>query len=322
MPTETPRAPKPRHGTRGLLLDVQAALSSPATPAWPTRRRALHWLAAAGAAVVVSACGDGSSDSSSPTSGTDSGTGGTTGDTTTGGSSGSSGTTTVGSCSEIPTETEGPYPADGTRMAGPGGSGNGSAVNALTLSGIVRSDIRTSISGAGTTAQGVPVTLKLKLVDSSSGCTALANRAIYVWHCDRDGNYSLYSTGVTELDYLRGVQVSDANGEVTFTTIFPACYSGRWPHIHFEIYSTLTDALDSSRVGDYTKVSQLALPVDVCNAVYNGTAGYSSSVRNLAAVSLATDNVFSDDQAAHQLATVTGSVSEGYTVSLTVGVAG
>ena len=323
MPIETPRSPKPRHGTRGLLLDLEAALSGPTTLASPTRRRALHWLTATGAAIAVSACGDGSSDDSSPTSG--SGTSGTTGDTTTGGSSGSTGgttDTTAGTCSEIPTETEGPYPADGTRMSGPGNGGNGSAVNALTLSGIVRSDIRTSISGAGTTAQGVPVTLKLKLVDSSSGCTALANRAIYVWHCDRDGNYSLYSNGVTTLDYLRGVQVSDANGEVTFTTIFPACYSGRWPHIHFEIYSTLTDALDSSRVGDYTKVSQLALPVDACDAVYNGASGYTSSVRNLAAVSLASDNVFSDDQAARQLATVTGSVSEGYMVSLTVGVAG
>mgnify|MGYP002662552872 CR=1 FL=1 len=102
--------------------------------------------------------------------------------------------------------------------------------------------------------------------------------------------------------------VTDANGDVTFTTVFPACYSGRWPHIHFEIYSTLTDALDSSSVGDYPKVSQLALPLEVCHQVYNSVAGYSTSITNLSRITLASDNVFSDDQAVRQVATVTGSV--------------
>ena len=326
---KTHRAPV-RHGTRGLLLDLETVLSRPTPLPSAHRRRALHWLTAAGAAFATAACGDGGSDDSSSTS---SGSSADTGSSTSGGSSGDSAgsssgsttdTTTVTSCNEIPTETEGPYPADGTRMGGGPGNGNsrGSAVNALTLSGIVRSDIRPSLGGAGTIAQGVPVTLKLKLVNTSSSCASLANRAIYVWHCDRDGNYSLYSNGVTELDYLRGVQVTDANGDVTFTTVFPACYSGRWPHIHFEIYSTLTDALDSSSVGDYTKVSQLALPLEVCNQVYNSVAGYSTSITNLSRITLASDNVFSDDQAVRQMATVTGSVAEGYVVSLTIGVTG
>lgn len=344
MSSAKPSCAAVRHGTRGLLLDLEAILSRPSTrtstrpsllpTTRPTirptlrpsgqRRQALHYLAAAGAALAVSACGggndEGSADSGSAATGSDDGT--TTGDSPASGSSGSTGDSsapTAGSCSEIPSETEGPYPADGTQM---GGRSSGSAVNALAISGIVRSDIRTSLSGAGATAQGVPMTLKLKLVDSNNGCAVLANRAIYVWHCDRDGNYSLYSNGVSDLDYLRGVQVTDANGEVTFTTIFPACYAGRWPHIHFEIYSTLTDALDGSRVGDYTKVSQLALPADVCTTIYNTASGYATSVRNLSGVTLASDNVFSNDQAARQLATVTGSVSTGYVVSLTVGVAG
>ena len=315
--------------SRGLLIDLENLLSQPAAHPSAARRRALRWLAAGGTAVALVACGDGSSgDETTSGSGSTGSTGG--GDTTTGGTT--DGTGTVTSCSEIPGETEGPYPADGTQsMAGGGGSPgqgqnggttSGSAVNALTLSGIVRSDIRTSISGAGTTAQGVPVTLKLKLVNSANSCANLAGRAIYVWHCDRDGNYSLYSTAVSTLDYLRGVQVTDANGEVGFTTIFPACYSGRWPHIHFEIYSTLTDALDSSRVGDYTKVSQLALPEDVCRTVYASANGYTSSTANLSRISLQSDNVFGDDQAARQLATVTGSITDGYVVSLTVGIPG
>ena len=332
-----PVHPPVRHGTRGLLIDLETALSRPTTLPSSSRRRALHWLTAAGTALATAACGDGSSDSTSDTSGT----GSETGDSSSGGSIGetpsdSSGSTTVGACVETPTTTEGPYPADGTQMTGggPGGGGpggapggntgttSGSAVNALTISGIVRSDIRTSISGSGATAEGVPVTLKLKLVDSSNSCATMANRAIYIWHCDRDGNYSLYSSGVTDLDYLRGVQVTDANGEVTFTTIFPACYTGRWPHIHFEVYSTLTEALDSSAVGDYSKVSQFALPETVCDEVYDNVAGYTNSVRNLAQLTLATDNVFGADQAVNQMATVTGSNGAGYVVSMTIGVTG
>src|SRR3954467_1757394 len=134
---------------------------------------------------------------------------------------------------EIPQETGGPYPADGSNA-----NSSNQTVNVLTRSGIVRSDIRTSIS-TGNTAAGVPLTIKLTLVDSNSNCAPLAGYAVYLWHCNRDGKYSLYSSGVTSEDYLRGVQATDSTGTVTFTSIFPACYSGRWPHVHFEIYPSL-----------------------------------------------------------------------------------
>src|SRR5689334_15778991 len=91
--------------------------------------------------------------------------------------------------SEIPQETAGPYPADGSNASQ-------QTLNVLTRSGIVRGDIRTSIS-TGNTAQGVPLTIKLKLVDSNSDCAPLAGYAVYLWHCTREGNYSLYSSGVT-----------------------------------------------------------------------------------------------------------------------------
>ena len=64
--------------------------------------------------------------------------------------------------------------------------------------------------------------------------------AVYLWHCDADGNDSLYSNGVTGENYLRGVQEADANGQVHFTTIVPGCYAGRWPHIHFEVFDALS----------------------------------------------------------------------------------
>src|SRR4029079_7138017 len=131
-------------------------------------------------------------------------------------------------------------------------------------------------------AAGVPLTIKLALVDSNSNCAPLAGYAIYLWHCNRDGKYARYSSGVTSEDYLRGVQATDSTGTVTFTSIFPACYSGRWPHVHFEIYSSVADATSS---GPIVKTSQIALPQEACDAVY-ATDGYSASVGNLSQVTL------------------------------------
>ena len=97
-------------------------------------------------------------------------------------------------------------------------------------------------------ADGVPLTIDLTLLDTTKNCAAGTGMAIYVWHCDRAGNYSLYSQDAAEQNYLRGVQVADANGRVSFTSIFPACYPGRWPHIHFEIYPSLEDATSATKV--------------------------------------------------------------------------
>ena len=183
----------------------------------------------------------------------------------------------------------------------------------LTESGIVRSDITTSFGTASGVAAGVPLTIALKVLDTKNGSAALKGAAVYVWHCDMDGRYSLYSDGVTQENYLRGVQETDGNGAVTFTSIFPAAYSGRWPHIHFEVYSSLDSA---TKATDKLRTSQLALPEDACKRVY-ATDGYSASVSNLAQTSLATDNVFSDGYSL-QLATVTGDVTNGMTATLNV----
>jgi len=207
------------------------------------------------------------------------------------------------SCSKIPDETAGPYPGDGSN--GP---------NALTASGIVRSDIRSSFAGMTGTAAGVPLTLKLKLVDVNASCASLGGYAIYLWHCDRDGNYSLYT--VSNQNYLRGVQETDDNGVATFTSIFPGCYSGRWPHVHFEIFQGLDPA---TAAGNKVKVSQLALPETICKSVY-ATTGYSTSVTNLAQTSLTSDMVFGDGYMT-QVPVVTGSVADGYVAALTVGIA-
>lgn len=205
------------------------------------------------------------------------------------------------SCAALPEETAGPYPGDGS---------NGPSV--LNQVGVVRRDIRPSFAGLSGTAEGVPLTVTLTVVSAGS-CTPLAGRAVYLWHCDREGRYSLYSSGVTNQNFLRGVQETDASGQVSFTSIFPGCYAGRWPHIHFEVFPSLAAATTAA---NEIKTSQLAFPKTACDAVY-ATTGYQASLTNLAGVSLATDNVFRDG-ATTQLAAMTGSAPAGFTATLTV----
>ncbi|MES3035354.1 MAG: intradiol ring-cleavage dioxygenase [Gemmatimonadota bacterium] len=207
------------------------------------------------------------------------------------------------SCSRIPEETAGPFPGDGSNGA-----------NVLNQSGVVRADIRSSFAGLSGTAVGIPLTVQLTIVSATS-CAPLANYAVYLWHCDRAGLYSLYSSGVTNQNYLRGVQQADGAGQLSFTTIFPGCYAGRWPHIHFEVFRTLAAAGNFS---NKIATSQIALPKASCDLVYD-TTGYASSKSNLANVTLASDNIFSDGSAL-ELATVTGSVAAGFTATLTVAV--
>jgi len=206
-------------------------------------------------------------------------------------------------CAVIPEETAGPFPGDGSN--GP---------NVLAQSGIVRNDIRSSFGSSTTTAKGVPLTIKLTIQDLANGCAPMAGAAVYVWHCDQAGNYSLYSQAASNENYLRGVQAADASGVVTFQSIFPACYSGRWPHIHFEVYPNVEAATDEA---NKIATSQIALPKDTCDAVY-ATDGYSQSVATLSGVSLERDNVFGDDGGVHELGTVSGSVADGLTVALAV----
>jgi protocatechuate 3,4-dioxygenase beta subunit len=284
----------------GLHRDLQA------TGATMDRRRLLRMAARWGAgfgALNLLGCASDAITGTTGTAGTTTTTG--TGTTSTGGGTTTT-TTTSGNCvSKIPEETAGPYPGDGSNGA-----------NVLNQTGVVRSDIRSSFAGLTGSVTGVPLIIELTLV-SASTCEVLADRAVYLWHCDRAGSYSLYSSGATNQNWLRGVQQADASGKVTFTSIFPGCYSGRWPHIHFEVYPSLTAA---QSVRNKVATSQIALPKAACDLVY-ATSGYESSVRNFAGITLATDNVFSDG-ASLELATVTGSVSEGFKAALTVAVSG
>ena len=234
--------PHPDHD-RGLEFDLSTLLS---------RRSLGLFLGAGGAVAALAAC--------TPAGGTGATSTATSPATATATASATASATptltrAIAECAvEIPQETAGPYPGDGSN--GP---------NVLEASGVVRRDITSSFGTASATAEGVPLTFTLTLLDNANGCTPMAGAAVYAWHCDRDGKYSMYDSSLKNENYLRGVQEADANGQVTFTSIFPAAYSGRWPHIHFEVFESMNNA---TAAGQVLAVSQIALPKAACNDVY------------------------------------------------------
>ncbi len=288
----------PNHD-RGLEFDLSTLMS----------RRSLGMFLGAGTAAALAACtpgGTSGSSTSAPAAATSAASAPTTSAAaaTTTASATPTLTRAIAECGvEIPQETAGPYPGDGSN--GP---------NVLEASGVVRQDITSSFGTSTSTAEGVPLTVTLTLLDNANGCTPLAGAAVYAWHCDREGRYSMYDSGLQNENYLRGVQEADANGQVTFKTIYPGAYSGRWPHIHFEVFESMSNA---TAAGQVLAVSQIALTEAACKEVY-ASAGYESSAQNFPRTTLKSDNDFGDDGGIYQLATMSGSVAAGYAAGLNV----
>ncbi len=187
-------------------------------------------------------------------------------------------------CVGLPQETTGPYPADGSNTL------NSKVVNILSETGVMRRDIRPNFAGLSGAADGIPLDLEMRLVDVDQACTPIAGLALYLWHCTATGGYSIYS--IPEANYLRGLQISDAEGVVRFTTILPGCYDGRWPHLHFEVFADPAAAVLGSAA---LLTSQAALPRTEVAPLYAADARYAASVANLKAASLTGDNVFGDN---------------------------
>ncbi|MGV3538266.1 MAG: intradiol ring-cleavage dioxygenase [Rufibacter sp.] len=230
-------------------------------------------LGALSAPVFISACKS-EADDITPT------------DTTAGTNSGS---TSSGSCAVAPTETEGPFPTK-------------------SPSSYVRSDITDGRTG-------YKLTCNITIGNTNNNCAALAGAIVDIWHCDAAGNYSEYggtgmqSTNYQAVHFLRGRQVTDSNGLVKFTTIFPGWYNGRATHIHVHIYNASGNSL---------KVTQIAFPeggntaVAAVNGYGKGMSGYTYN---------ANDNVFRNDGGSGQIATVTGSVTNGFELNIKLNVA-
>ncbi len=215
-------------------------------------------------------------------------------------------------CVLDPAETEGPFPGDGSNNA------HGTLSNVLKCTGIVRRDMRTNIGSTTIAADGQAFDLEITLVNVRQACAPLAGHAIYLWHCDALGRYSIYDLPNTS--YLRAVGVTNSVGKAAFTTIFPGCYQGRYPHIHFEVYMSLERATSYK---NRLLTSQMAMPADACRAIYAASKRYGGSAANFTSVSVERDEVFADStprQIAAQTPTVKGGASGAYKGVLTIGI--
>lgn len=196
----------------------------------------------------------------------------------------------VTECNLTSSETAGPFP---TKAPG----------------SLVIKDIRGDRAGIGLQ---VLITIKNK----NKGCAPLAGASVDIWHCDASGHYSEYGgTGMQTSNYsnahfLRGRQVTDANGQVNFMSIFPGWYPGRAVHIHVHV-------LDAK--GKTLLVTQIAFPAAVCDAVFAAFTRYYKEGK--ADTSNERDNVFRDGFN-NELASVTGNPESGYVLSHTIVVSG
>src|SRR5262249_18756436 len=150
------------------------------------------------------------------------------------------------------------------------------------------------------------LTLTIKVVNVNAGCAAVSGANVEIWQCDAAGNYSEYGSQASQT-YLRGIQTTNANGDVTFTTIYPGWYQGRATHIHVEVKTN----------GVSRKVTQIAFPESVNNTVY-ATGVYAARGAN--PMSNLSDGIFADSLPS-ELITPVGSPSSGYTASCQVGLA-
>jgi protocatechuate 3,4-dioxygenase beta subunit len=220
-----------------------------------TRRRTLGLIGAAGVAGLATAIGCSSSDNTATATATRSATAtGTTGATATSAATASAATATVTAsaepvinCVAVAAITEGPYFVDEL---------------------LNRSDIRTDPT-TGAASPGTPLEITIRVFNGA--CTPLAGAHVDIWHCDAAGKYSDESANNTVgQKFLRGYQVTDENGAVKFTTIYPGWYMGRAVHIHFKIR---TYDGSSSKTSEFT--SQFFFDDPQTDAIYQ-QAPYSS----------------------------------------------
>ncbi|MGW7255153.1 intradiol ring-cleavage dioxygenase [Streptomyces sp. NPDC054834] len=188
-----------------------------------------------------------------------------------------------------------------------------------SLSGaLVREDIRED-------KEGVEVQYTFTVVDTANDCSPLADALVEIWHCDSLGEYSGFvgGNGHTEDDngtFLRGGQMTDSDGQVNITSIWPGHYVSRAVHVHMRVHTDVTLTDDSYTGGELIHTGQLFFDPDI-NSEVQATSPYSDNTTK--ETRLDDDTVYDDDGASSGLLTLTAlgdSVSDGYKATLTVGV--
>ena len=237
-----------------------------------SRRQAIGLLAVAGAGVMLG-CGGGTKTSTATTT--------------------TATATSNTSCTVTPEGEEGPYFVDDS------------------ATGFARSDIRSNLDGTNTQS-GIPLTLSIYAYDSENSCAAMANVQIDIWHCNGSGIYSAEDVEDTSGEtWLRGYQITDANGLATFKTIIPGWYAGRTTHIHLRLRSTY----DLTTTGG-TNTTQLFFLQDVIDTINTTISPYSAEGTN--PTTNASDHVYSGETDGANLLTLSGDNTNGYTATIKI----
>ena len=265
------------------------------------RRQALTFLTMASTAALLSACGGSGDNTPTPTPTP------TPPPTPT--------PTPTPACVVTKAEVAGPFPADGSNVATPPAPTS----NVLANTGVTRADVRASFITSTAITPGVGCALTLTLLNSNAACAPLVGYAVYIWSANAQGQYSLY--GAPAETWLRGVQVTNSAGQVTFTTIIPGVETGRFPHFHIEVFATAASATSGAQA---ILTTQLIVPQTVAQSTYTDPTNYGGQATKLATVSLAADPVFGDNTTAENALltpSFNGGVGSGFTAVLTLGLA-
>jgi protocatechuate 3,4-dioxygenase beta subunit len=239
-----------------------------------SRRQVIGLLAAASAGVMLG-CGGGAKTATTTTT-----------------SSSSTGTSST-SCTVTPEGEEGPYFVDDS------------------ATGFDRTDVRSNLDGSNVQS-GIPFTLSIYTYDSENSCAAMANLQVDIWHCNASGIYSAEDVEDTSGEtWLRGYQITDANGLATFKTIIPGWYAGRTTHIHLRLRSTY----DSTTTGG-TNTTQLFFPQDVVDTINTTISPYGGEGTN--PTTNASDHVYSGETDGANLLTLSGDNTNGYTATIKI----
>jgi protocatechuate 3,4-dioxygenase beta subunit len=180
-----------------------------------------------------------------------------------------------------------------------------------SASGYLRSNVLSNTDGSNVQS-GVPLALTITVLDAKNSCAPAQAVQVDIWCCNASGVYSgEASLGTASQSWLRGYQLTDASGKVTFNTIIPGWYAGRATHIHLRLRSTY----DSSSSGG-TNTTQLFVDQTLINSIYTSVAPYSARGTN--PTTNANDRVYSQQEHSTNLLTLAGSASSGYSASVTL----
>lgn len=199
-------------------------------------------------------------------------------------------TATAASCSASLEGEEGPYFVDDSP------------------SGYMRSNILSNLDGTETQT-GVPLSLTIYVFDSKNSCAAMQNVQVDIWSCNAEGIYSAESSEATVgQNWLRGYQLTGVTGMVQFVTIIPGWYSGRTTHIHLRFRSTYDDTDTSG-----SNTMQLFFDQALINTLSATVSPY--TIDGTDPTTNVTDRVYTTEEDATTLLTLTGSIANGYSAT-------